>query len=225
MAPRTISRGAKSPPIASTAMRISGAASARPAFGRGVRLHRHHLAAVVVAAGRADVVGAASARGNALHSTSGGALIARCARRSPWRAFETFRLGTPTRDSWCLIQWGRRSIAGRPPDGDERAGAQSSRSRKRASAGQPRIELVGGVRQWCAVQPRAAPGAEARAIRAAQRVHRLRQRELVVETGVRSISWWASMASAAGSSAVAAAAAAPRSGSTLGRNSSASCGC
>ena len=28
---------------------------------------------------------------------SGGALIARCARRSPWRALETFRLGTPTR--------------------------------------------------------------------------------------------------------------------------------
>jgi hypothetical protein len=57
MAPRTISRGAKSPPIASTAMRISGA-SALSALGRGVDLHRHHLAAVVIAASGADMMGA-----------------------------------------------------------------------------------------------------------------------------------------------------------------------
>src|SRR6185295_2721117 len=55
MAPRTISRGAKSPPIASTAMRISDAASAL-AFGRRGGLDRDDLAAVVVAAGRTDAV-------------------------------------------------------------------------------------------------------------------------------------------------------------------------
>ena len=63
MAPRTTSRGAKSPPIASTAMRTSAirrgrtSRSALPLCRRG-HLDRHRLAAVVVAARRADVVGA-----------------------------------------------------------------------------------------------------------------------------------------------------------------------
>src|SRR6266550_43957 len=55
MAPRTISRGAKSPPIASTAMRISRPASAL-AFGRRGWLDDDRLAAVVIPAGRTDVV-------------------------------------------------------------------------------------------------------------------------------------------------------------------------
>src|SRR5437588_3775307 len=63
MAPRTTSRGAKSPPIASTAMRISAIRrgrtcwSALPLCRRG-HLDGYRLAAVVVAARRADVVGA-----------------------------------------------------------------------------------------------------------------------------------------------------------------------
>src|SRR5438128_6068346 len=63
MAPRTTSRGAKSPPIASTAMRTSatrrGAScrSALPLCRRG-HLDRDRLPAVVVPARRTDVVGA-----------------------------------------------------------------------------------------------------------------------------------------------------------------------
>src|SRR5205823_3057216 len=63
MAPRTTSRGAKSPPIASTAMRTSATRrggscrSALPLCGGG-HLDWHRLPAVVVAARRTDVVGA-----------------------------------------------------------------------------------------------------------------------------------------------------------------------
>src|ERR1700746_2507540 len=63
MAPRTTSRGAKSPPIASTAMRTSAIRRGGPCRSalplcRRRHLDRHRLASVVVAARWADVMGA-----------------------------------------------------------------------------------------------------------------------------------------------------------------------
>ena len=57
-------------------------------------------------------------------------------------------------------------------------------AQQRGEAGQARVDLVAAVCMVAAVEPRAAFGAQAGAIGTAERVHRLGQRELVVEDAV-----------------------------------------
>ena len=116
-APGTTSDGPWSPPIASTATRTP------PAVLRGRRGVRHAISALrrrrrawarppggrcsSRSSGRRGA--AASCSWQCGHSSRFGRSIARCARRSPWRACETRRLGTPM-GSWAPCQ---RSVVSR----------------------------------------------------------------------------------------------------------------
>ena len=112
--------------------------------------------------------------------------MARCARRSPWRACETRRLGTPMR-SWAPCYRLALSCAGR---GSARGFAASRRRRslpqdgasrhvvvrlERAQRLETRVDVVVRVIVGSLVEPAAADDAQAGAIRPAERRDRLGQ--------------------------------------------------
>src|SRR6266550_5676323 len=160
MAPRTTSRGAKSPPIASTAMRTSatrrGAScrSALPLCGGG-HLDRDSLPAVVVAARRTDVVGALQ-------------FVAMVALDQRWSAdgqvgaalalagLGNLSLGDAHANNSCAMTGERRSIAG----GLRRGRGSVFRALQEPGQGcQPWIGLIGLMEMHAVCQWSAACGA------------------------------------------------------------------
>ena len=149
-APATISAGPRSPPIASTAMRVTAL--------RGVEAERLDLAALVRAAGRADVV--RPLRLPALRAdVHARRLIACVARRLSRRDFEVFRFGTamtgghyshnrvpmvPERaPPRCFDDQLRRRVVDEQRSSSGTAGAPSSGRRRPATS----TRLVGRMRE------------------------------------------------------------------------------
>ena len=93
-------------------------------------------------------------------------------------------------------------------------------AQQHGEGGEPRVDLLAAVRVVTRVEPASALDAQAGTIGAAEGVHRLGQRQLVVEDPSSSISWCSSMCSVVTASSASIAIGAPVSGSMLGRNSS-----